>query len=380
MEILLGTQGLEPRGYLVTVAEQLERLGHEVRVFSAEPLPAPPELRVVGVERDLPLAPDVIYSQDAEAALLLADLYPLTPQLFAAHGDRDEVWLPPQLAGVVARVVVLDDRTAERAHAAALPQELVRLRRPVDLELHTPRAGLPERPRRARLALEGLSDYRRGLVQRALAEARIEACGDDVELVIGRGGAVAEALAEGLAVYVYGDEGGDGWVTPACYEALEADGFSGRATPGTTSFEALRADLDGYHPAMGATNRELAAAHDAREHAQQLVAVFREVAPRHDPVSAPLRELARLVRLESATARRAETAAARAATAQARADHVEQELAEAQARARDLETRVHDLERALADAESRLETAEAQRGRKMRALLGRETKVPPNEG
>jgi len=56
------------------------------------------------------------------------------------------VWLPPQLAGLVARVVVFDDRSAERARAAALPQELLRLRRPVDLEFHAPRGPLPERP------------------------------------------------------------------------------------------------------------------------------------------------------------------------------------------------------------------------------------------
>jgi hypothetical protein len=380
VEVLLGTQALEPRSYLVTVAEQLERLGHEVRVFAAEPMPSPPELRVVGVERDLPLAPEVIYSQDAEAALLLADLYPLTPQLFAAHGDRDEVWLPPQLAGVVARVIVFDDRSADRARAAALPQELVRLRRPVDLERHADRTTLPDHPRRARLALHGLSDYRRGLVQRALADARIEAGDDDAELVIGRGGAIVEALADGLAAYVYGDDGGDGWVTPERYEVLEADGFSGRAEPGATTFERLRADLAEYDPAMGPANRELAAAHDARTHAQQLVAAFGTVVPRRDPVTAPLRELARLVRVEAATARRAETAAAHAAAAQARSDRLEGELAEARARARELESRAAELERLLHDAEARLEAAEAQRGGRMRALLGRETKVPPSEG
>jgi hypothetical protein len=380
VEVLLGTQALGPRSYLVTVAEHLERLGHEVRVFSAVPLPSPPELRVVGVERDLPLAPDVIYSQDAEAALLLADLYPLTSQLFAAHGDRDEVWLPPQLAGVVARVVVFDDRTAERAKAAALPQELVRLRRPVDLERRAPRAALPEQPRRARLALHGISDYRRGLVQRALADARIETGQEEAELAIGRGPAIVEALADGLAAYVYGDEGGDGWVTAERYGLLEADGFSGRAEPGATTFERLRADLDAYDPAMGPVNRELAAAHDARTHARQLVEAFSTVVPRRDPVTAPLRELARLVRVEAATARRAETAAARATAAQARADRLEQELAEARARTKELETRTADLERSLQDAETRLEAAEAQRGRRMRALLGRETKVPPSEG
>ena len=108
---------------------------------------------------------------------------------------------------------------------------------------------------------------------------------------------------------VYGDEGGDGWVTPERYERLEADGFSGRADPTATTFESLRADLEGYDPALGPAGRELAQAHDARAHAQQLVAAFDEVKPRRDPVDAPLRELARLVRVEAASARRAAASA-----------------------------------------------------------------------
>jgi hypothetical protein len=379
VEILLGTSALEPRSYLVTVAEHLERLGHEVCVFAAEPLAAPPELRVVGVERDLPLAPAAIYSQDAEAALLLADLYPLTPQLYVAHGDRDEVWLPPQLAGVVARVVVLDDRTAERARAAALPHELLRLRRPVDLDRHAHRGALPERPRRARLALDGFSDYRRGLVQRALADARIEA-DDDGELAIGRGQAIVDALADGRAAYVYGDDGGDGWVTPERYERLEADGFSGRADPSATTYEHLRADLDRYDAAMGPANRELAGAHDARRHAQQLAEALRALAPRRDPVAAPLRELARLVRLEAAASRRAAELAAAAAAARARANEAERETSEVRVRAADLAAKVDELERECAQARARLEELEAQRGRGMRGLLGREAKVPSSEG
>jgi hypothetical protein len=379
VEILVGTAALEPRSYLVIVSEQLERLGHEVLVFAAEPLPSPPELRVVGVERDLPLAPDAIYSQDAEAALLLADLYPLTPQLFVAHGGREDVWLPPQLAGVVARVVVLDDRTAERAEAAALPHELLRLRRPVDLDRRVEHGELPGRPRRARLVLDGLSDYRRGLLQRALAEARIEA-GDDGELAIGRGQAIVDALADGLAAYVYGDHGGDGWVTPARYERLEADGFSGGAGPWATTYEQLRDDLDRYERAMGPANRELAAAHDARLHAQGLVEALQALAPRRDQVAAPLRELARLVRIEAATSRRADELAAAAAAARDRAQAAEHDAAEARGRADRLAARVAELERDLALARNRLEELEAQRGRGVRALLGREAKVPSSEG
>jgi hypothetical protein len=374
VEILLGTQALEPRPYLVTVSEHLERLGHEVHVFAAESQPALGELRVVDAARGLPLAPDAIYTQDAFAALLLADLYPLTPQVFAAHGDDQQPWLPPQLAGVVARVVVFDDRTADRARAAALPQELVRLRRPVDTERLQPRGPLPDEARRAELRLEGLSDFRRGVVQRACADARIQ-IGPDADFSIGRGLAVLEAMASGLAAYVYGDDGGDGWVTSERYELLEADGFSGRAEPATAGYERLRSDLDGYDPAMGPANRVLALGHDARRHVQELVAVFDSLQPRREPVDAPLRELARLVRVEAATARRGDAAAAEAGAARARALELERELTELRGRSGELAACVAELERELRETEARLDEAEAARGRKMRALLGREGKV-----
>jgi hypothetical protein len=363
VEVLLGTQALEPRSYLVTVTEHLERLGHEVRVFSAEPLPSPDELRVVGVERELPLAPDVIYSQDAEAALLLAHLYPLTPQLFAVHGDRDSVWLPPQLAGVVARVVVFDDRTGDNVRAAALAQPLVRLRRPVDLDRIVSRGELPERPTRARLDLEGVSDYRRGLVQRVLAEARIELDGV-ADLVLARGSAVVDALAEGRAIYVYGDDGGDGWVTPERYELLEADGFSGRAEPSATTFERLRAELEDYDPALGPAGRELAQAHDARIHAQELVAAFDDVKPRRDPVEAPLRELARLVRVEAATARRAHAHAREAEAAATRERELERELAKARERNEQLTREVEELRRQADEAALEQQQLERQKSRR----------------
>ena len=211
MEILLGTQGLsEARAYLTTVSEHLERLGHEVTVFSADEGDREAEgLRVVRAGHGLPLAPDVVYAQDAFAALLLADLYPLTPQVFALHDDRAELWLPPQLPAVIARVVVFDERGRERARAAALVHEIVRLRRPVDTEARAPRGPLSDRPRTAVLHTEHLSDYRRGIVERACADAGIESA-DDGDLAIGRGEQILEAMATGRAAYVYGEDGGDG--------------------------------------------------------------------------------------------------------------------------------------------------------------------------
>ena len=53
---------------------------------------------------------------------------------------------------------------------------------------------------------------------------------------------------------------------------------------------------------MGQVNRELVLAHhDAARHAYELVELFRSVNPRAEPATGPLRELARLVRLQWAT-------------------------------------------------------------------------------
>jgi hypothetical protein len=273
---------------------------------------------------------------------------------------------------------VFDDRTGERVRAAALAQPLVRLRRPVDLDRIVSRGELPERPAKARLHLDGLSDYRRGIVQRVLADARIE-LDEEADVVLGRGSAAVEALAGGRAVYVYADDGGDGWVTPERYELLEADGFSGRAEPSATTFERLRDELEDYDPALGPAGRELAQAHDARAHAQQLVEAFDDLKPRRDPVDAPLRELARLVRVESATARRSALVAARLEAAETRAGELERELATARAGSAERQARLTELERDLSEAEARLEESGAQRGGRVRSLLGREGK-PSSEG
>ena len=387
MEILAGIHQLSPaegaESYLVTVCRELERLGHEVTVFTAEPGGPPDGVRVATAERGLPLAPDVIYAQDAYAALLLADLYPLTPQAFVLQEGTDDLWLPPQLPGVIAVVIACDDRVAARARAASLAQKLVRLRQPVDVEEHSPRGPLADPPRRVHLSSGGLSDHRRGVLERACAAAGLETVDAtaDADIVVGRGRAAVEAMAAGRAVYVYGDDGGDGWVSPDRYELLEADGFTGRAEPTATDFDWLRYDLDAYSPDLGPAARELAVAnHDAADHAHELVAIFEGLAPRRDPVEAPLRELARLVRVQAAVDRRAEMFSAEAHASRARVQELEGELDEARARGDELASRVEELEIALQEAREREAAALAQRSRGVRGLLNREEKIPSTEG
>ena len=159
-------------------------------------------------------------------------------------------------------------------------------------------------------------------------------------------------MASGRAAYVYGDDGGDGWVTPERYELLEADGFSGRAEPSATDFEALRADLDAYDPAIGPGGPRARAGPRRAAPRAGADRAFDDVKPRREPVDAPLRELARIVRVEAATARRAEAVAGEAAVIQARAEALERELVEARSE-RALADRVAELERALEGSRAR---------------------------
>ena len=51
---------------------------------------------------------------------------------------------------------------------------------------------------------------------------------ETADIVVAKSRAALDAMACGRAVYVYDTFGGDGWVTPAAYAALEADHFAGQ--------------------------------------------------------------------------------------------------------------------------------------------------------
>lgn len=324
MEILLSTHQLSWVGgadtYLVTVAEQLQRLGHEVTVYALETgdmtgVARERGLRVVSSEDDLPDDVDVIFAQESVTSFLLAERYPRTPQAYSVHSDESDLWVPPQLAGAVAALVVLHERVARRARALAVRPEIVRLSQPVDTQRFAPRG--PLRAARPRVLLLGnyVSGPRLELVHDACRAldyectqigfwgrnftTEPESAIGGADIVVGKARAIVEAMACGRAAYVYDHNGGDGWVTPDRYERLEADNFGGQAEGIPITRERLVADLAAYRPEMGPANRDLAIAHhSAAKHSQELVSLFRRLAPRREPLDAPLRELARLVRLQ----------------------------------------------------------------------------------
>jgi hypothetical protein len=301
--------------HLVTVGEQLMRLGHEVVLYAPELGPFADHARrrgldVCGSLRELPEQCDVVFAQDGIVAYELAERYPEALSVFRICGDVYDFQLPPQLEGVVDLVVVLSGRYERLAAAIAVSVPVVRLRVPVDVNRLVPLGPLRERVERA--VLLGNYPARDDLVQSAWGPAGVDVrrvgftdhaydvaeAIADADVVVAKSRAALDAMACGRAVYVLDVFGGDGWVTPERYPALEADHFAGQATERVLDAASLAADLAGYSPEMGPVNRDLVLQHhDPRDHVLALLEALGEQRPRERP-RAPLRELARLTALQ----------------------------------------------------------------------------------
>lgn len=321
MRLLLATNHLGLGGsesYLLTVAEQLDRLGHEAVIFTPEPSGGVEVALQLGIEivgeAELNEEFDAALVQDGSVSYLLAARCPATPQLFVAHSSKFDLQAPPQLGGTVGAIVTLNDRVTQRMRSFATEIEVVRLRQPIDHERFTPRGPLPAKPRRALLLSNNTNDDRLGELERACVDADLELLqvgglpGQEtdirsalagVEIVIGYGRSVLEGMACGRAAYVYDWQGGDGWVTTQSYAAIEADGFAGGAGDEVLDRAGLVEDLRAYSAAMGPVNHDLVVKHHrASLHAQELVDLMRGLASPREQPRAPLQEMSRLVRLE----------------------------------------------------------------------------------
>lgn len=369
MRLVLANHGFASAGgsetYLLTLAEHLQRLGHEVVVYAHELGPFTDHARRCGVEvrgelRELPSRSDVIFSQDAIVAYELAERFPGAKHVFRACSDVYDFELPPQLDDVVDVVVVLSDRYARLVRGCGVRAPVLRLRAPVDLDRLSPRGRI--RPRARRAVLLGNYDDRHGLVEEVWGERGIDlvkigepkqrydvaAAVAEADIVVAKSRAALDGMACGKAVYIYDMLGGDGWVTPAIYPSLEADHFAGQATERVIGADDLARDLDEYDPHMGITNRDVVVQHHgARDHALGLLAGIDGEPAKARPI-APMRELARLTALQWSWERN--TRGLQAA------------LTSLDDRLRSAEGRSGTAEAARATAEAQRATAEAQVG------------------
>lgn len=334
MELVVATHALGLGGsetYAVTLAEQLQRLGHRVALSAfelgdgASLAHAREIVDVVDLTRDGDRPCDGIVAQDGSTAFELARRHPDAPLVFVAHSEEFDEQLPPQLAGLVGAVVVLNDRVERRVRAVAANLRVVRLRQPIDVKRFVPGSVPAPVPRRLLLLGNNADGQRIELVAGVAAELGMEvvtagakgesslcpeAAINGADVVMGYGRCVLEAMACGRPAYVYDHLGGDGWVTGDSYPALEADGFGGRALPTVVDRARLLADLRGYDPKMGLVNRDLAVAHHrAEHHAQEIVGLIESFGGSRVEDRDALGELARVVRAQwAAEARGAELA------------------------------------------------------------------------
>jgi hypothetical protein len=329
MHVLISTSRFLLGGtetYSVTVGEQLERLGHTVTIHASEAsrvggeLAASRGLRLAVGDSELPDEVDAALVQDAGRSYELASRWPGLRQVFAIHGLSGYEH-PPSRLEPSPPVVVFNDRTGRHANALASRPTVVRLHQPVDFERYRPRGGTKPRARRVLTLSNYLEGERLAMLERVCGELGLDlvrlGAGSrptidprgamaEADIVIGYGRSVLEGMAMGCAAYVWDYAGGDGWVTPATYPGLEADGFSGAATDAVIDADRLRADLAAYDPELGMLGLDIVRSnHSAVSHSEALADLLGGASP-----AAPedtFEALARLVRMEARAVIRADS-------------------------------------------------------------------------
>ena len=376
MRFVLGNRLLTLAGgtesHLVTLGSELMRLGHEVVVYAPEVGPFADYARDRGLEvvdrlGALPRECDVVFAQDAIVVYDLVERFPGAVTVFRICGDVYDFQSPPQVEGMLDLVVVLSERYRRLARACAVQAPILRLRIPVDIDRLSPIGRLRTKPKRAvvlgnyadRIEVVRAAWEPRGIevVQVGGSNQRYDVANalEDADIVVAKSRAALDAMACGRAVYVLDTFGGDGWVTPEAYPALETDHFAGQATSRVIGADELQSDLEGYDPGMGEANRDLVVQHHrARDHVLELLEALGE-RPRHERPAAPLRELSRLTALQWSWERFARDS--RAAHAALHELHVgsDQAAAEANRERAELHDRLLGAERAAAEAQANAE-------------------------
>jgi hypothetical protein len=316
-ESLVGFGGTE--SYSVTVARQLIRLGHDAAIYSPNRGASADAAIELGIPvlrgSELPRSCDLVVSSDAATYHDLVGRGLDAVLVFVVHSADFMLQAPPQLSDRCDAVVVLNDRVRRAVEGRAWHAPIVRLNQPIDLFRYRNRGAGRPAARTALVATNYVTGTRAEVIEEACRDAGLEVSWIGAttaitpspefaiaaaDVVIGLGRTTLEAMAAGKAAYVYGVVGGDGWVTPERYAAMEADGFAGTAFPDVMiDAAAMTEGLRGWRADMGECNRDLASAHhSAREHAIKLVELARALVrpPERDVMLSD--ELARLIRLQ----------------------------------------------------------------------------------
>ena len=321
VRVLLSHENFEALGgtetYILTVATVLLALGHEPMIYSPRRGTAAAVAREQGVavlaRRELPRDCDLVIANDLATASELAASHGDAGRFFVAHSTTFTLQDPPAIAGIADRTIVLNDRLLDSVHARSWTAPVTRLRQPIDLRRFWNLGPVRSQLRTVLVHNRYIGGSRSALLRNAAERAGVElrwlepvarAGAPEVQIaqadaVIGVGRSALEAMAAGRPTLIYGVAGGDGWVTPDNYPAIEADGFAGLAEAERVfDAEAMVAELRGWDPVTGELGRDLVNAHHhAHDHCRRIVQLARTDGAGPPAAPDPLQELARLTRV-----------------------------------------------------------------------------------
>jgi hypothetical protein len=244
--------------------------------------------------------PDVIHGQHHLSTMTALLHFPQTPAIYFCHGWAPWEERPPKFPRIL-RYAAVDYTCRDRLiFEAGIPEERTCvLLNFADLERFKSRGPLPERPQRALVLSNNLSEQNSlGAVQEACARAGIEldvlgrcagnACAEpeamlgNYDLVFAKGRAALEAMAVGTAVVLCDVAGLGPMVTTANIERLRPLNFGIRSLRNPVHVDALAREMANYDPIDA-----LQVSHQIRESAgrelviDELIGMYQDVIDEH---------------------------------------------------------------------------------------------------
>lgn len=311
------------RGHVETVAQEMQRTGHDVWIFSHDDLPWREEveargLRTLGSLEHLEQEFDVAIAHDQPSIYDVVAAKPGLPIAFVWHGNVYDVDMAAQLDGAVQLIFQPYGPLPTRADSTSVKVPQVSVRQPIDVHNRfVPLSQISATPRKALMLSNYTTDVMRELLVEACGRAGIELtlrgfhevdgpvarpefAINDVDIVFGKGRVIMEAMACGRAAYVYDFFGSDGFVTDENLETLLSSGIGGSSTEMVASVDRIVAELGNYDRRMGTVNRDLAKHHFSvtRHVAVQIAALEEmlagEARPAHNDAAFELARMSRV--------------------------------------------------------------------------------------
>jgi len=296
MRILISVYSLDYSGvptYTLTLYRELERLGHEVTIYSPKSDGKAPlaEFMKVITNFDSYPRPDVILAQANKLAVWMRGTFPFVPMIFINHGVLPDLEQRPRVH--VNHYIAINEQSRDmliRQHVD--PDEITIVRDFIDMETYRSIKPLQETPR-----VLFLSNYKKWKTYDVIKDAcdklkySFKAVGapygksrnvvneiNEADIVVGWGRSILEGMACGRAVISFNEMLGDGYLTPGLYLESRERNFGGYECRYTYYSDSFARELEKYEVISGHINHNLANAyHRSGARVADIMKIIRQI-------------------------------------------------------------------------------------------------------